>query len=112
MRLLLPEIITVNLTKETAWALGTEVESNTERRDNPTVRIKLGYDAIKDMNLKGNTKESDEKNLNHLKPLPTMSTFPGLPVTTYLSLTSVAPHPWVRTLDPNNKAAYQHNRTE
>ena len=30
------------------------------RNDNKT-RIRLGYDAIKDMNLKGNTRESDEE---------------------------------------------------
>ena len=48
----LPEIITVNLTKETAWSLGKEVESTPVKKDSPTIRIRLGYDAIKDMDLK------------------------------------------------------------
>ena len=57
----LPEIITVNLTKETAWSLGTEVESTPVKKDSPTTRIRLGYDAIKDMDLKGDTVESHKK---------------------------------------------------
>ena len=39
----LPEIVTVNLTKETAWSLGTEVESTPARKDSPAMRIRLGY---------------------------------------------------------------------
>ena len=31
------------------------------KKDSPTIRIRLGYDAIKDMDLKGDTKESNEK---------------------------------------------------
>ena len=113
----LPETLTTNLTKESAWSLGTEVELATMKRDSPTTekkdlapefesndnqhdnssnndatkdnpgnddnknpspniieldskqlesndnktRIRLGYDAIRDMNLKGNTRESDER---------------------------------------------------
>ena len=57
----LPEIITVNLTKETAWSLGTEVEATPVKKNSPTTRIRLGYDAIKDMDLKSDFEKSNEK---------------------------------------------------
>ena len=56
----LPETITVNLTKETAWALGTRIESYSTKGYDQNVRIHLGYDAIKSMNLISDDGESEE----------------------------------------------------
>ena len=56
----LPTTITVNLTKETAWALGTRIESCSRKECDQHVRIHLGYDAIKSMNLIGNDDEAEE----------------------------------------------------
>ena len=38
-----------------------ELDSKQLKRNDNTTRIRLGYDAIRDMNLKGNTRESDER---------------------------------------------------
>ena len=38
-----------------------ELDSKQLKRNNYTTRIRLWYDAIRDMNLKGNTRESDKK---------------------------------------------------
>ena len=42
-------------------ALGTKIESYSAKKDDQNVRIQLGYDAVKSMNLKGDDNESDEK---------------------------------------------------
>ena len=36
---LLPEILTVNLTRETAWSLGTEIELPLVKKDNSMTKI-------------------------------------------------------------------------
>ena len=56
----LPTTIVVNLTNETAWALGTRIESCSRKECDHNVRIHLGYDAIKTMNLISDNGESEE----------------------------------------------------
>ena len=56
----LPTTIIVNLTKETAWALGTRIETYPTKEDDQHVRIHFGYDAMKSMNLISNDDEAEE----------------------------------------------------
>ena len=56
----LPTTITVDLTKESGWALGTRIDSCSRKECDQNVKIHLGYDAIKSMNLISNDDESEE----------------------------------------------------
>ena len=40
--------------------MGTKIESYSAKKDDQNVRIQLGYDAVKSMNLKGNDDESEK----------------------------------------------------
>ena len=56
----LPTTITVNLAKESGWALGTRIDSCSRKECDQNVKIHLGYDAMKSMNLISDDGESEE----------------------------------------------------
>ena len=49
-----------NLTEETGWALGSRTDSCPGMEGDQIVKIHLGYDAIKSMNLISNDNESED----------------------------------------------------
>ena len=56
----LPTRIIVNLTNETGWVLGTRVDPCTRTECDRNIKVHLGYDAIKSMNLMSNDNESED----------------------------------------------------